>query len=495
MATVFKRGGRKSKGEYLFAYTNHRGVRQTRSARTTDLEAARRIAAKFEADAALRVDGVVDPRLETLGEQSRRTIEEHLADFKAKLSAAGASVDHLTRTCRFIRDAAEAGGCEAAGDITADKVNHYGAELLKKNGGTQCRGTADGHQELHPLAGSGRRAPADPLASVEKSGAKTDRRMVRRMLLPDEWQWLRSVTLADHATRDGMPAGERVLFLCYRNPNGASGERGASLTRGSLFFDAAQPYITCKAGSTENRQAPGSISTPNWLPSFAARRHEGTGGGGVRHAAAGSCGGHAGPTGVVEGRKTRSRGTSETGAKRLPDARQPQKEALDFHSLRHTCGAWLAQSSATPQGGPSRHAAFRHHTDDGHLRPPVPRPRGGHGGPLAQPIEQRAAQGDAGDGNLGSKPQPAADREAQYTGAEGGNRRHTAKRGEPAQHGRDQEGDKSTFANLLPVPTLGKRRQEAAKAGNSGRDGTRTHTPANGDGILNPERLPFRHSA
>ena len=162
----------KRQGRVPLSYTDHRGLRKTRSAKTTDLDAARRIANKLESDAALRRDGVVDPRLEALGEQSRRTIEEHLADFKAKLSAAGASADHLTRTCRFIRDAAEAAGFEAAGDITADKVNHYGAELLKKMAARSVAARLTAVKSFTRWLAAEGKLPADPLASVKKPGAR-----------------------------------------------------------------------------------------------------------------------------------------------------------------------------------------------------------------------------------------------------------------------------------------------------------------------------------
>jgi anti-sigma factor RsiW len=104
MATVFKRGGRKGQGGYYFAYYDHRQRRIVRSARTTDHDAARRIAAKYESDAALRRDGVVDPRLDELGQQGKRSIEDHLADYEAKLQAAGRSADYVTRTRVFILD-------------------------------------------------------------------------------------------------------------------------------------------------------------------------------------------------------------------------------------------------------------------------------------------------------------------------------------------------------------------------------------------------------
>ncbi len=160
----------------------------------------------------------------------------------------------MDRTCRFITDAAEATGSEEAGDITADKVNHYGAELLKKMAGRSVAARLTAVKSFTRWLAAKGKLPADPLASVRMPSAKTDRRMVHRMLLPEEWQWLRSVTLADNATRDEMPAGERVLLYATAIQTGLRANELRSLTRGSLFLNGAHPYITCKAGSTKNRQ-------------------------------------------------------------------------------------------------------------------------------------------------------------------------------------------------------------------------------------------------
>ena len=64
MASVYKRGGPRAKGPWLTSWIDHTGERKTISTRTTDKATALRIAAKYEADAALRRDGVVDPALE-----------------------------------------------------------------------------------------------------------------------------------------------------------------------------------------------------------------------------------------------------------------------------------------------------------------------------------------------------------------------------------------------------------------------------------------------
>ena len=99
MATIYKRGGKgKRGGRYYFSYFDHNGKRHSRSARTTDKATAERIAAKYEADAALRREGVVDAQLDAICDQSRRSVESHVKDYEAKMVTANRSVKHVTRT-------------------------------------------------------------------------------------------------------------------------------------------------------------------------------------------------------------------------------------------------------------------------------------------------------------------------------------------------------------------------------------------------------------
>ncbi len=57
MASIYKRGDR-----YLASYYDHTGKHITRSTRTGDKSAAKRIAAKWEETAALRRERCIDPR-------------------------------------------------------------------------------------------------------------------------------------------------------------------------------------------------------------------------------------------------------------------------------------------------------------------------------------------------------------------------------------------------------------------------------------------------
>ena len=56
------------------------------------------------------------------------------------------------------------------------------------------------------------------------------------------------------AERYEMPAEERMLLYAVAIQTGLRSSELRSLTRGRLFLDGNEPFITCKAGSTKNRQ-------------------------------------------------------------------------------------------------------------------------------------------------------------------------------------------------------------------------------------------------
>ena len=131
MASVFKRGGKNNRGgSYYMAWTDHTGRRRTESARTTDLDTARRIANKREADAALRRDGVIDPTVETISRESKRPITAHLADYRANLKARQNTPKHVRMTCQHIEWVVRQAKIQAAADLTGAGVSDAIAELL-----------------------------------------------------------------------------------------------------------------------------------------------------------------------------------------------------------------------------------------------------------------------------------------------------------------------------------------------------------------------------
>ena len=380
MATIFKRGGKgKRGGRYYISYFDHKGKRQSRSARTTDKATAERIAAKLEADAALRRDGVVDPELDAICEQSRRSVESHVKDYEAKMGAANRASQHISTTIAYIRAICKDRKFEKAADITSDGVHQY-AGWLKDQG----RSTRTVQAYLTAIKGFTKwladhhKLPRDPLTSVKKPNPKADRRRERRMLLPEEWQWLRA-TLVGGPEREEMSAEERMLLYATAIQTGLRSSELRSLTRGRLFLDGDEPFITCKAGSTKNRQDARQYIQPALAELL--RGHIAT------KAPQASVFGMPPRTDVAQmfradvadarlawlkAAKQNAKEFMRRGESDFLSEKNHEGEFLDFHSLRHTCGAWLATAGAHPKAVQSvmRHSTITLTMDTyGHLFP------------------------------------------------------------------------------------------------------------------------------
>ena len=353
--TLFKRT---AGGPWIASWYDHAGKRRTKTTGTTDKKAAERILGKYVSDEALRREGVVDPKLDALNRESRRPVEKHLTDYEAKLKAANRDAQHIRSTLGYIRRMAATAGWETAADIDADGASRHAQEL--RENGASARTV-----QAHLTAAKGftrwlaahQKLPADPLASVSRPDPKADRRRERRMLTPEEWDWLRPAT-ADGPEHYGTSGRERVLLYATAIQTGLRANELRSLTRGRLHLDPAEgaPFVTCSAGSTKNskparqyiraelatelrehvaRKAPGApvfaMPAEDKLADMlredlaAARR--------AWLKAAGD---------DAEERQRREQAD-------FLAAETAEGQHLDFHSLRHTCGAWLAMAGEHPK--------------------------------------------------------------------------------------------------------------------------------------------------
>jgi len=355
MASVFKRGGKKAKGYYYASWTGPTGSRQTKCTFTTDKATAERIASKHEADAALRRDGVIDRELDAVCKESARSIESHLADYESKLRAANRTEKHINCTLKFIRQIADFAGFESAADIEADGVNRYAGKL--RDDGRAAR-TIQAH--LHAVKAFAKwladhhKLPRDPLASVKKPNPKADRRRERRMLLPEEWRLLEAATETG-PERCGMTGPERLLLYRTAIQTGLRANELRSLTRGRLIFASDPPFITCKAGSTKNRKEARQYIQPELAAEL--ERHIATKAPkapvfGLPHE---SYLARMLRDDLDEARQqwlANARGDAQEYAERqqsdfLADTNH-DGEITDFHSLRHSYGAWATMTGLHP---------------------------------------------------------------------------------------------------------------------------------------------------
>ena len=115
MSSVYKWN---NTGPYIVSWFDATGRRREKSSRTTDKRVAERIAAKLDADAALRRDGVVDARQDRLFVENRKPVVEHIQAYLNHCRHAKHSVKHIQEKTRHLnRLVDETGAIEKLPDI------------------------------------------------------------------------------------------------------------------------------------------------------------------------------------------------------------------------------------------------------------------------------------------------------------------------------------------------------------------------------------------
>ena len=355
MASVFKRGGRGNRGgKWYVQWYDHTGKRRSKSAGTTDRATAERIAAKLEAEVALRRERVVDPRTEVIQRESERTVEERLNNYHEKLRSLSRSEKYIRETLKYIRAIAGESGWETVGDIKAEEVNSFTSRLNEEGKSARTVGAY-----ITAIKGFTRwlsqRTQRDPLASAKKPNPEKDRRHERRFLTTEEWIVLRRETEGSDE-KWGMTGSERALLYAVAVQTGLRSRELRSLTRGRLYLDVKCPYVTCKPASTKNaKEARPYIQTDvaAALAELIARKspkspvfrmpHSGN----VAHMLRDD----------LDAARERWIGAAKNDPKKYSERlesdflcyRNHDGEVLDFHALRHTCGVWLALAGASPK--------------------------------------------------------------------------------------------------------------------------------------------------
>jgi hypothetical protein len=160
-------------------------------------------------------------------------------------------------------------------------------------------------------------------------------------------------------------------------------------------------------------------------------------------------------------------------------------ETLDFHSLRHTCGSWLALQGIQPNVIKTvmRHSTIVLTMDTyGHL---LPDQHADAIGGMVNMLTDKMAL--AATGTVGNPPEAPAVQTAVGM-------RKDAPDGASGCDGVRDEGKTITQGEErkpLRIADI----CETVRDDATGRGGIRTHTPVAGEGILSPQCLPFHHAA
>ena len=383
--TLYQRNDR---GSWIAEWYGADGKRITRSTRTTSKADAERIKKKWVERSALEREGLVAPEGGTeLDQHAAASIESHLEAFISSKRSEGLTERHVTETASMIRDATNGCGWKILGDLAPEDLDlHITRKRAPKTTSQKKRPKAwtprTAHKHITALRTFARwcvadgRLGADPLARVKKPAPTRQR--LRRMLLIEEWRWLRSVTEhgPDLMKMDGH---SRRLLYELAIQTGLRSTELRSLTRSCLALDADQPHILLDASKTKNRKAARQYVQPDLaadLKRISARAMPGA------------------PVFIMPRREkvatmlrmdlksARQAWLDEAGIDAAERMRRESTDFLlaedhdgrvfDFHALRHTCGAWAAVGGASPKALQTlmRHSSITLTLDTyGHLLP------------------------------------------------------------------------------------------------------------------------------
>jgi integrase len=255
MASIWKRGGKTNRHGYYYAtWIDHSGNPRTRCTKTTDKSDADRIGNKWEGDAALRREGVVDPSQDRFAEQRRRPLSEHVADYVETLKSKGRDGDYINQTKAELNWLIAKCNFGYLPDITSSAVLQ-GLSTLTETG----RSSRTWNSYLRSIKSftrwlvNDRRTLENQLLSLQKRNEETDRRHVRREITPAEFeQLLRSTESYSHHAH-ALTGPDRAMLYRISAGTGFRANELRSLEPASFNLDSNPPTVTVAAGYSKRR--------------------------------------------------------------------------------------------------------------------------------------------------------------------------------------------------------------------------------------------------
>ncbi|MGB7326177.1 MAG: site-specific integrase [Rubripirellula sp.] len=339
MGSLYRRGRNAKRSNWIADYTLHTGKRTSKSTGTPDKKIAAQILAHWETQEAKRASGLIDPVAERIGAQSSRPIKEHQAEFIASLKAKSRAEKYVNQTQAKLQLIVDHAGWKTAYSITPESVEAFVASLheLNRSNQTVAHYVQAVKEFTRWLTRTGR-IHANPLETVTKPNPGADRRRERRMLLPAEWPWLQRA------------AGDRAIVYELTIETGLRSSDIRSLHPSHVKHDAEQPYITVRSSITKDSKQARQYITKDLSKRLASRKPH------SRQLFFGLPDQY-GMADMLRDDLAVARAewlerpgsTDEDHDGDFLVSTNDAGEYLDFHALRHTCGAWLAIAGVHPK--------------------------------------------------------------------------------------------------------------------------------------------------
>ena len=239
---------------YTVQYFDENGKRRKAPTGCQDKAEAQRYANLLENQARKRRTGEIDVKAERFGKEGRRSIKEHLQDFRTALQAQDTTHEHSQQTADRATRVVVGCGFAHIADISATAVASYLATMRENGRSIQTsnhylRAVKQFTRWLH----RDRRTGDDPLHHLAMGNVKLDRRHDRRALTTDEMT--RLVNAAEAGPNVENFAGpDRAMMYVMSAWTGFRRRELSSLSLRSFDLSSPTPVVTVQACYSKRRR-------------------------------------------------------------------------------------------------------------------------------------------------------------------------------------------------------------------------------------------------
>ena len=178
------------------------------------------------------------------GEHRKRSLAEHLEDFRRYLAAKGNTEIHVAHT--YMRAKAVIDGCKFryTGDLSHSRVTEFLAELRKTKGVSVATSNyyAQSVKAFATWLVKDQRAPDNPLAHLSRQNAKADVRVQRRSLPPADFDAFIAAARGGGPVC-GLSGSDRAILYLVATNTGFRAAELASLTPESFDLAGNPPAV------------------------------------------------------------------------------------------------------------------------------------------------------------------------------------------------------------------------------------------------------------
>ena len=347
MGSLFKRAGRKAwQMQYLDA--NGRRIRETTG--TTDKASANQLLTARERIVAQIKAGTRTAGDDLFADFARQPIQQWIDDFELSMRIKhGQTNGHVDDTKAKIEKVCA--GVAYGSALNSDLLARYTSRRQREENlsARTIQSYIVAMKAFSEWAVVSGRLATDPFVRLQSPSPTRDRRYKRRSLTRDEWVLLRAATEAGPPRRR-ITGETRATLYELALVTGLRAKELDSLTRSALVLDSDTPYVMLPGSNTKNAKPAEQLLTPRLadkLRAMTARQMPAVNLFGINDmnklaliiradmAAARA-------QWIADSNSLDERNKRE--ASDFLKCLDSEDRVVDFHALRHTCGAWLAMA-------------------------------------------------------------------------------------------------------------------------------------------------------